>query len=92
MFGKTNVPVLGIVENMSFFVCPGDGKRYDIFGTGGGSREAAKLQVPLLGEVPIEPLVRESGDTGRPAVAAHPGSAAAGVFQGIAEKIHAILK
>jgi ATP-binding protein involved in chromosome partitioning len=92
MFGKTNVPVLGIVENMSFFVCPGDGKRYDIFGTGGGSREAAKLQVPLLGEVPIEPLVREAGDTGRPAVAAHPGSAAAGVFQGIAEKIRATLK
>jgi ATP-binding protein involved in chromosome partitioning len=92
MFGKTNVPVLGIVENMSFFVCPGDGKRYDIFGTGGGSREAAKLQIPLLGEVPIEPLVREAGDTGRPAVAAHPGSAAAGVFQGIAEKIRAILK
>jgi ATP-binding protein involved in chromosome partitioning len=92
MFGKTNVPVLGIVENMSFFVCQGDGKRYDIFGTGGGSREAAKLQVPLLGEVPIEPLVREAGDTGRPAVAAHPGSAAAGVFQGIAEKIRATLK
>jgi ATP-binding protein involved in chromosome partitioning len=92
MFGKTNVPVLGIVENMSFFVCPGDGKRYDIFGTGGGSREAAKLQVPLLGEVPIEPLVREAGDTGRPAVAAHPGSAAAGVFKGIAEKIRATLK
>jgi len=92
MFGKTNVPVLGIVENMSFFLCPGDGKRYDIFGTGGGSREAAKLQIPLLGEVPIEPLVREAGDTGRPAVAAHPGSAAAGVFQGIAEKISATLK
>ncbi len=89
MFGKTNVPVLGIVENMSFFVCPGDGKRYDIFGMGGGSREAAKLKVPLLGEVPIEPLVREAGDTGRPAVAAHPGSAAAGVFKGIAEKIRA---
>jgi ATP-binding protein involved in chromosome partitioning len=92
MFGKTNVPVLGIVENMSFFLCPGDGKRYDIFGTGGGSREAAKLQIPLLGEVPIEPLVREAGDTGRPAVAAHPGSAAAEVFQGIAEKISATLK
>jgi ATP-binding protein involved in chromosome partitioning len=92
MFAKTNVPVLGIVENMSFFICPGDGKRYDIFGTGGGFREAAKLQVPLLGEVPIEPLVREAGDTGRPAVAAHPGSAAAGVFKGIAEKISATLK
>jgi len=87
MFGKTNVPILGIVENMSYFLCPGDGKRYDIFGTGGGGREAAKLQVPLLGEVPIEPLVRQSGDTGRPAVEAHPESSAAEVFRGIAEKI-----
>ena len=87
MFGKTNVPILGIVENMSYFLCPGDGKRYDIFGTGGGGREAAKLQVPLLGEVPIEPLVRQSGDSGRPAVEAHPESAAAEVFRGIAEKI-----
>jgi len=84
--------VLGIVENMSFFVCPGDGKRYDIFGSGGGSREAAKLQVAFLGEVPIEPLVRESGDTGRPVVAAHPSSAAAGVLKGVAEKILNVLK
>ncbi len=89
MFGKTNVPVIGIVENMSYFLCPGDGKRYDIFGTGGGSREAAKLRVPLLGEVPIEPLVRESGDTGRPAVAAHPESAAAREFEKIAIAVRA---
>jgi len=89
LFAKTNVPVLGLVENMSFFLCPGDGKRHDIFGTGGGAREAARLKVPLLGEVPIEPLVRESGDTGRPAVAAHPGSAAAKCFQEIAAKISA---
>lgn len=87
MFGKTNVPVLGIVENMSYFLCPGDGKRYDIFGTGGGRREAERLRVPLLGEIPIEPLVRESGDTGRPAVAAHPKSAAAGVFRTIAATV-----
>ncbi|MCK9589269.1 MAG: Mrp/NBP35 family ATP-binding protein, partial [Terrimicrobiaceae bacterium] len=92
MFGKTNVPVLGIVENMSYFLCPGDGKRYDIFGTGGGRREAARLRVPLLGEIPLEPLVRESGDTGRPAIAAHPQSAAAEVFRHIAEKISDIAK
>ena len=91
MFAKTNVPVLGIVENMSYFLCPGDGKRYDIFGTGGGAREAARLDVPLLGEVPIEPLVREAGDTGRPAVAAHPESAAAGVFESIAQKVRQVL-
>ena len=53
MFQKTNVPVLGIVENMSYFLCPGDGRRYDIFGSGGGEREAARLRVPLLGKVPI---------------------------------------
>jgi ATP-binding protein involved in chromosome partitioning len=91
MFAKTNVPVLGIVENMSYFLCPGDGNRYDIFGTGGGAREAARLEVPLLGEVPIEPLVREAGDTGRPAVAAHPESAAAGVFESIAQKVRQVL-
>jgi len=87
MFAKTNVPVLGIVENMSFFLCPGDGKRYDIFGTGGGAREALRLRVPLLGEIPIEPLVREAGDTGRPVVAAHPKSAAAQAFQEVAKKV-----
>lgn len=87
MFAKTNVPVLGIVENMSYFLCPGDGKRYDIFGNGGGKREAERLQVPLLGEVPIEPVVREAGDIGRPAVASHPKSAAAAVFREIAGKI-----
>ena len=87
MFAKTNVPVLGIVENMSHFLCPGDGKRYDIFGTGGGRREAERLRVPLLGEIPIEPLVRESGDTGRPAVAAHPASVAAEIFRKIATQV-----
>lgn len=87
MFGKTNVPVLGIVENMSHFLCPGDGRRYDIFGTGGGRREAERLQVPFLAEIPIEPLVRESGDTGRPAVAAHPESAAAEAFRSLARTL-----
>jgi ATP-binding protein involved in chromosome partitioning len=91
MFAKTNAPVLGIVENMSYFLCPGDGKRYDIFGSGGGAREAAKLKVPLLGEVPIEPFVRESGDIGRPVVDAHPESAAAREFQEIAKKVRAMV-
>ena len=91
MFEKTNVPVLGIIENMSYFLCPDNGRRYDIFGTGGGSREAARLKVPLLGEIPIEPLVRESGDTGLPAVAAHPDSPAAQAFTAAAEKIRSTL-
>ena len=60
------MPVLGIVENMSYFQCPSDGIRYDIFGTGGGRREAARLQVPLLGEIPIDIPTREAGDKGRP--------------------------
>jgi ATP-binding protein involved in chromosome partitioning len=84
MFGKTNVPVLGIVENMSCFISPTDGTRHEIFGTGGGRREAARLKVPLLGEVPIEPVVREAGDTGKPVVGSHPSSASAQVFREIA--------
>jgi len=69
MFAKTNVRVLGIVENMSYFLCPSDGVRYDIFGRGGGQREADRLGVPLLGEVPIDMATREAGDTGMPLVA-----------------------
>jgi len=87
MFEKTNVPVLGLVENMSWFLCPSDGKRYDIFGSGGGEREAARLKVPLLGQIPIEMALRESGDTGRPVVSAHPDSAVAKAFLEIASKV-----
>lgn len=87
MFQKTNVPVLGIVENMSYFLCPSDGRRYDIFGSGGGEREAARLRVPLLGKVPIEIAVRESGDVGRPLAASDPGGAVAKVFRQIGDQI-----
>ncbi len=87
MFLKTNVPVLGIVENMSYFLSPSDGKRYNIFGEGGGRREAARLQVPLMGEVPIDIATRESGDRGRPIVAAEPTGAVGRVFADIAERI-----
>ena len=66
MFQKLNVPILGIVENMSHFVCPNDGNLYHIFGKGGGEREARRLNVPLLGQIPIELAVRESGDEGHP--------------------------
>ncbi|MFZ0712483.1 MAG: Mrp/NBP35 family ATP-binding protein [Terrimicrobiaceae bacterium] len=87
MFQKTNVPVLGIVENMSYFLCPSDGRRYDIFGSGGGEREASRLRVPLLGKVPIEIAVRESGDVGRPLAASDPGGAVAKVFRQIGDQI-----
>jgi ATP-binding protein involved in chromosome partitioning len=66
MFGKVNVRILGLIENMSHFVCPNDGNVYHIFGKGGGEREAQKLGVPLLGQIPLEIPVRESGDEGRP--------------------------
>lgn len=64
MFRKVNIPLLGIVENMSGFVCPDCGKRYDIFGSGGARRRAEQLQVPFLGEVPINIQIRERGDEG----------------------------
>ncbi|MCE9629413.1 MAG: Mrp/NBP35 family ATP-binding protein [Planctomycetia bacterium] len=64
MFRKVNIPVLGMVENMSFFVCPDTQKRYDIFGTGGAKRTAQELDIPFLGEVPLQIPIREHGDAG----------------------------
>jgi ATP-binding protein involved in chromosome partitioning len=69
MFEKVNVPVLGLIENMSYFISPSDSKRYDIFGSGGGEREAKRLRVPLLGQIPIDIATREAGDRGLPIVA-----------------------
>ncbi|MGD9720280.1 MAG: P-loop NTPase [Pirellulales bacterium] len=65
MFRKVNIPILGMVENMSGFVCPACGKRYDIFGSGGARRRAEQLSIPFLGEVPINVAIRTSGDEGR---------------------------
>ncbi len=67
MFGKVKIPILGIVENMSYFLCPDNGKRYDIFGHGGAQKKAEELGVPFLGEVPINIQVRVRGDEGRTA-------------------------
>jgi ATP-binding protein involved in chromosome partitioning len=67
MFRKVNIPILGMVENMAFFVCPDTGKRYDIFGSGGAKRTAQDLDIPFLGEVPIQIPIREHGDAGRTA-------------------------
>jgi ATP-binding protein involved in chromosome partitioning len=64
MFRKVNIPVLGMVENMAFFVCPDTGKRYDIFGSGGAKRTAQELEIPFLGELPIQIPIREHGDAG----------------------------
>jgi len=87
MFEKVNVPVLGLIENMSYFECPSDGKRYDIFGSGGGAREAQRLQVPLLGEVPIDIATREAGDRGLPIVLEAPESAVAKAFRATADAL-----
>ncbi len=87
MFQKVNVPVLGIIENMSYFVCPSDGVRYDIFGNGGGQREAERLGVPLLGQVPIDIPTREAGDRGKPITLLEPESAVAKAFMEIAAKL-----
>ena len=65
MFGKVNIPVLGMVENMSGFICPDCDKRYDIFGSGGAKRAAEEAKIPFLGEVPITMAIREQGDQGQ---------------------------
>jgi ATP-binding protein involved in chromosome partitioning len=89
MFRKVDVPVLGIVENMSYFIAPDTGKRYDIFGHGGARAEAQKLGVPFLGEVPLEMAIRESSDAGRPVVATDPAGPHARAYLDIADKVKA---
>jgi len=74
MFQRVNVSVLGIVENMSYFLAPDTGIRYDIFGTGGGQRLAEELSIPLLGCVPINQSIREGSDNGKPIVVCNPDS------------------
>jgi len=91
MFRKTNVPVLGIVENMSYFLCPKCGERSEIFGYGGARNEAEKLGVPLLGEVPLHMSIRERSDSGQPIVASEPDSPHAQVYREIADKAWAEL-
>jgi ATP-binding protein involved in chromosome partitioning len=87
MFRKVNVPLLGIVENMSYFICKHCGEREEIFGHGGGKRTAEMLGVPFLGEVPIDPQVVVGGDSGQPIVVAQPDSVAAIAFKEIARQI-----
>jgi ATP-binding protein involved in chromosome partitioning len=87
MFRKVNVPVLGIVENMSYFLCRHCGEREEIFGHGGGQKTAALLGVPFLGEVPIDPKVVVGGDTGEPIVAAHPDAPASAAFREVARLV-----
>lgn len=87
MFRRVDVPVLGIVENMSYFLCPSCGKRHEVFGHGGARQEAERLGVPFLGEVPLHLAIRETSDAGTPIVASEPDSPHAIVFKAIAERV-----
>jgi ATP-binding protein involved in chromosome partitioning len=89
MFQKVNVPLLGIVENMSHFICGHCGERTEIFSYGGGERAAEKLGIPFLGRIPIDPAIRDGGDSGHPIVTANPASPQAEAFREIAKKIMA---
>jgi ATP-binding protein involved in chromosome partitioning len=87
MFRRVNVPVLGIVENMSYFLCPSCGSRSDIFGTGGARKEAERQNVPFLGEVPLHMTIREKSDSGLPVVATEPDGEHARIYREIAAKV-----
>ena len=91
MFSRVNVPVLGLIENMSYFVCPKDNTRYDIFGSGGGEKEARRLGVPLLAQVPIDITTRECGDRGKPVVLAEKKNPATQAFTQAAGKLREFL-
>ncbi|TDX88764.1 ATP-binding protein involved in chromosome partitioning [Neorhizobium sp. R1-B] len=91
MFRKVEVPLLGIVENMSFFLAPDTGKRYDIFGHGGARAEAERIGVPFLGEVPLTIDIRERSDAGTPVVVSDPDGASARIYRDIAAKVWAEL-
>ncbi len=86
MYQKLNIPVLGLIENMSYFVCPSCRHESDIFGRGGGERLAEEMQIPFLGSIPISEQLREGGDTGMPIMLADPTSPAAVAFLSVAER------
>jgi ATP-binding protein involved in chromosome partitioning len=87
MFRKVDVPVFGMIENMSYYLCPHCGERSDIFSAGGGRREAEKMGTELLGEIPLDIVIRETSDGGQPVVVSHPDSEHAQVYLSIAEQV-----
>ncbi|MCA9499181.1 MAG: Mrp/NBP35 family ATP-binding protein [Nitrospirales bacterium] len=89
MFKKVNVPLLGVIENMSYFVCGHCHERTEIFSTGGGERAAQKFEIPFLGRIPIDPSIREGGDKGTPIVSQDPSSPQAQAFLQIAKTLTA---
>ena len=92
MFRRVDVPILGIVENMSYFIAPDTGKRYDIFGHGGARAEATRIGAPFLGEVPLAMPIRETSDAGRPVTATEPESPHAVAYRAIAAQVAAVLE
>lgn len=92
MFRKVNVPVLGIVENMSYFQCPECGTRSDIFGHGGARHEAERLGVPFLGEIPLHMSIRTTSDAGNPVVASEPDGPHAAIYRAIGAQVRDQLK
>ena len=92
MFKRVDVPVLGLIENMSYFLCPHCGERSDIFSHGGARREADRWSVPFLGEIPLELKIREMSDSGKPIVASEPDGSYAKIYKDIAAKVRATLE
>jgi ATP-binding protein involved in chromosome partitioning len=92
MFKRVNVPVLGVIENMSYFICPHCGTRSDIFSHGGARHEAERLGVPFLGEVPLHMTIREKSDAGLPVVATEPDGPHAKIYRDIAARVRDQLK
>jgi ATP-binding protein involved in chromosome partitioning len=89
MFKKVDVPLLGLVENMSYFVCPDCGSSHDIFGRGGAEKEAARLGIPFVGAVPLHMDIRETSDAGTPVTVTDPDGVHARIYSRIAEKVWA---
>ena len=87
MFEKVDIPILGFVENMSYFQCPNCGERTEIFGHGGAKREAERLGVEFLGEIPLITNIRETSDSGQPIVVSAPSGSEASIFRSIAGRI-----
>ena len=92
MFKRVDVPVLGIIENMSYFLCPKCGERSDIFSHGGAKAEAERLSVPFLGELPLHMSIRETSNSGRPIVVSEPASVHAGLYKSMAAALWSQLK
>ena len=89
MFKRLDVPILGVVENMSYFLCPHCSERTDIFGHGGAKEMADELEIPFLGEIPMDPVIRAGGDVGQPVLVIDPESTLSQSFRDIAGQVAA---